>query len=92
MSIVANIEHTRLFPKSMGASAARGLTRMSGAALTMAAVGGWLCLATWSNQDPSLSNAVDSTAVNSLGNGGAIVSDLLFQTIGLGRRSGVFSQ
>lgn len=83
MSIVADIEHTRLFPDSLGTGAKRGLTRFLGAALTMTAIAGWLCLATWSNQDPSLSNATDLVAGNLLGYGGAVVADLLFQTLGL---------
>jgi DNA segregation ATPase FtsK/SpoIIIE, S-DNA-T family len=83
MSIVADIEHTRLFPDSLGSGAKRAFTRIFGAILTMAAIAGWLCLATWSNQDPSLSNATDLAATNLLGYGGAVVADLLFQTLGL---------
>ena len=83
MSIVANIEHTRLFPESLGSSAKRVLTRISGAALIMTAVAGFLCLATWSNQDPSFSNATDGAVANLLGTPGAVVADFLFQTLGL---------
>ncbi len=83
MSIVANIEHTRLFPDSLGSGAKRAVTRTIGGVLIIAAIAGWLSLATWSNQDPSLSNATDLAASNLLGNGGAIVADLLFQTLGL---------
>ena len=83
MSIVANIEHTRLFPDSLGSGAKRAFTRFMGAVLTMGAIAGWLCLATWSNHDPSLSNATDLAATNLLGSSGAIVADLLFQTLGL---------
>ncbi len=83
MSIVANIEHTRLFPESLGSSAKRVSIRVSGAVLIMMAVAGFLCLATWSNQDPSFSNATNSGAANLLGTPGAVVADLLFQTLGL---------
>ncbi len=83
MSIVANIEHTRLFPESLGSSAKRVATRVSGAVLIVMAVAGFLCLATWSNQDPSFSNATNSGAVNLLGAPGAVIADFLFQTLGL---------
>ncbi len=83
MSIVANIEHTRLFPDSLGSGAKRAFTRFFGGFLIMTAIAGWLCLATWSNHDPSMSNATDLAATNLLGSGGAIVADLLFQTLGL---------
>ena len=83
MSIVANIEHTRLFPDSLGSGAKRVFTRFFGGFLIMTAIAGWLCLATWSNHDPSMSNATDLAATNLLGSGGAIIADLLFQTLGL---------
>ncbi len=83
MSIVANIEHTRLFPDSLGSGAKRAFTRFVGGFLIMTAIAGWLCLATWSNHDPSMSNATDLAATNLLGSGGAIIADLLFQTLGL---------
>ncbi|MCF6200434.1 MAG: DNA translocase FtsK 4TM domain-containing protein, partial [Hyphomicrobiaceae bacterium] len=83
MSIVANIEHTRLFPESLGSSAKRVITRISGAVLMMSAVAGYLCLATWSSQDPSFSNATDGATTNLLGYGGAVTADFLFQTLGL---------
>jgi len=83
MSIVANIEHTRLFPESLGSSAKRVATRVSGAVLIVMAVAGFLCLATWSNQDPSFSNATNSGAANLLGAPGAVIADFLFQTLGL---------
>ena len=83
MSLVADIEHTRLFPDSLGSGAKRAFTRISGAVLTMTAIAGWLCLATWSSQDPSLSNATDQMATNLLGYPGAVAADLMFQTLGL---------
>jgi len=83
MSIVADVQHTRMFPDDLGYSLRRAMTRFSGAMLTMTAVMCWLSLATWSNQDPSLSNATDVAAGNLLGYPGAVVADMLFQTLGL---------
>src|SRR5436190_18877001 len=42
-----------------------------------------VALATWSVQDPSLSHATNSAIRNRLGFGGAIVSDLLMQLLGV---------
>ncbi|HTO78506.1 MAG TPA: DNA translocase FtsK [Methylocystis sp.] len=43
-----------------------------------------LALATWSTRDPSISHATDSPVRNWLGSPGAIVADLIMQTIGVG--------
>lgn len=40
-------------------------------------------LATWSVNDPSLNHATDGTVRNALGTPGAIIADILMQTIGL---------
>ena len=54
----------------------------AGAALASVALAGWLCLATWSTHDPSLTHATGGAVRNWLGPIGAIVSDLLLQTLG----------
>jgi len=43
-----------------------------------------LALATWSTRDPSINHATDSPVRNWLGSPGAIVADLIMQTIGVG--------
>jgi S-DNA-T family DNA segregation ATPase FtsK/SpoIIIE len=43
-----------------------------------------LALATWSTRDPSINHATDSPVRNWLGSPGAIVADLILQTIGVG--------
>ncbi len=43
-----------------------------------------LALATWSTRDPSINHATDSAVRNWLGSPGAIVADLIMQTIGVG--------
>ncbi len=58
------------------------LLKAVGWILLAAALAGWLSLATWSAQDPSLTHATSSAARNWLGQPGAIVSDLLLQTLG----------
>ena len=58
------------------------LLKAVGWLLLAAALVGWLSLATWSAQDPSLTHATSSAARNWLGKPGAIVSDLLLQTLG----------
>ncbi len=60
------------------------LLKAVGWLLLAAALAGWLSLASWSAQDPSLTHATSSTARNWLGQPGAVVSDLLLQTLGFG--------
>jgi DNA segregation ATPase FtsK/SpoIIIE, S-DNA-T family len=43
-----------------------------------------LALATWSTRDPSINHATDSLVRNWLGSPGAVVADLIMQTIGVG--------
>ena len=43
-----------------------------------------LALATWSTRDPSINHATESPVRNWLGSPGAIVADLIMQTIGVG--------
>ena len=65
----------RLVRRNLGA--VFGLTLLAGAAAVAAS------LATWTIDDPSLSHATDHLARNALGSGGAIVSDLVMQFLGL---------
>lgn len=44
----------------------------------------WTAVITWSVKDPSLTHATGGSASNALGIPGAIVSDLMLQTLGLG--------
>lgn len=59
------------------------LSNAAGVALACAAALGWLSLLSWSVHDPSLTHATSGATRNWLGQPGAIVSDLLLQTIGL---------
>ena len=61
----------------------RRLRECGGVALITLAVMMMVALATWSVQDPSLSNATSTPARNLLGSPGAIAADLLMQLFGL---------
>jgi DNA segregation ATPase FtsK/SpoIIIE, S-DNA-T family len=61
----------------------RRLRECGGVALITIAVMTMVALATWSVQDPSLSNATNIPARNLLGSPGAITADLLIQLFGL---------
>ncbi len=56
--------------------------RTAGLGLALLAAAGWLSLISWSAQDPSLTHAASGLTRNWLGPLGAIVSDLLLQTLG----------
>ena len=60
-----------------------GISRLAGMVLAVLTAAGWLSLMTWSAQDPSLTHAAGGTTRNLMGPFGAIVSDLLLQSIGL---------
>ncbi len=61
----------------------RLVRRSAGAVLLLAALGGWLSLASWSIHDPSLNNATRGPAQNLLGAWGATLADLSLQSLGL---------
>ena len=70
-------------PDSVREFASRRLREALGLILVAGCVALGLALVTWSVQDPSLNNASDGPVRNMLGSGGAIVADLLMQTLGL---------
>lgn len=61
----------------------RNLAGISGLAVIAVAAALAAALATWSVEDPSFSHATDAPVRNALGTGGAIIADLIMQTIGL---------
>ena len=56
----------------------------AGLALIALSAIGWISIITWSNIDPSLTHTTSEPTRNLLGPFGAIVSDLLLQTLGVG--------
>jgi S-DNA-T family DNA segregation ATPase FtsK/SpoIIIE len=73
----------RLLPETLEKTVRGWLARSAGAMLVLVSLSGWLCLVTWSIGDPSLSRAAGQLPRNLLGPFGAIVSDLLLQTLGI---------
>nr|WP_319384750.1 DNA translocase FtsK [uncultured Roseibium sp.] len=61
----------------------RNLVGASGLALIALAAMLAAALATWSVNDPSLNHATDGTVRNALGTPGAVIADILMQSIGL---------
>lgn len=59
------------------------LGRFAGGLLLLVVAALWLSVMTWSVNDPSLTHATSGTPRNLMGALGAIVSDLLLQTLGL---------
>ncbi|HRY08162.1 MAG TPA: DNA translocase FtsK 4TM domain-containing protein, partial [Hyphomicrobiaceae bacterium] len=57
--------------------------RFTGGLLLAVVAAAWLAVMTWSLNDPSLTHATSGTPRNVMGPLGAIVSDLLLQTLGL---------
>jgi DNA segregation ATPase FtsK/SpoIIIE, S-DNA-T family len=68
----------------LGAVLQRRLRELGGVALLSLATMAGLALATWSEQDPSLSHATKAPVHNLLGVPGATAADLLMQLFGLG--------
>src|ERR1700683_5629189 len=68
----------------LGAALQRRLRELGGIALLSLSVAAGLALATWSEQDPSLSHATNAPVHNLLGVPGATAADLLMQLFGLG--------
>jgi len=75
-------EPERLLPRSIEDRLLGALARAAGFALCLAAAAGWLALLTWSVNDPSLTHATSGPTSNILGTPGAVLSDLLLQTLG----------
>lgn len=73
----------RLLPSALEDALWRVMLRVSGAVLALVGVMGWLALISWSKYDPSLSTNSGTELRNLVGAHGAILSDLMVQTVGL---------
>ncbi|MEM7619203.1 MAG: DNA translocase FtsK [Pseudomonadota bacterium] len=79
----AAIHQDHLLPDRVEETFKRWCIQFFGMALFTVAVLGWLCLLSWSINDPSLNNATSTQPNNLLGLTGASFADLLFQFLGL---------
>ncbi|MFP3920779.1 MAG: DNA translocase FtsK 4TM domain-containing protein [Dichotomicrobium sp.] len=73
----------RLLPASMEAALVRLSRRGLGIATLSLALAGWASLLTWSITDPSLNHITERSPDNLLGVPGAVVADLMIQSVGL---------
>ena len=71
-------------PDSLRDFARKRVTELAGLLLLLSCGALALALATWSTRDPSISHATDSSVRNWLGSPGAVVADLIMQTVGVG--------
>ena len=76
------IDPQRLLPQSLEDRLLGWIGRFAGALLLVWTTAIWISLVSWSVFDPSLTHATTAPARNFAGPIGAIVSDLLFQTLG----------
>jgi len=71
-------------PDSLRDFARKRVTELAGLLLLLSCGALALALATWSTRDPSINHATDSSVRNWLGSPGAVVADLIMQTVGVG--------
>jgi len=76
------LEPRPLLPPTLEDRLLGALIKIIGLGLVLLALAGWLSLMTWSASDPSLTHATSGTTRNLLGPIGAILSDLVLQTVG----------
>jgi DNA segregation ATPase FtsK/SpoIIIE, S-DNA-T family len=78
------IDPQRLLPQSLEDRLLGWVGRFGGAILLVSTLLIWMSLVSWSVLDPSLTHTTTAAAHNFTGPVGAILSDLLFQMLGLG--------
>lgn len=76
------IDPQRLLPQSLEDRLLGWLARFGGGCLLATVCVVWLSLVSWSYSDPSLTHATTADARNWMGPLGAIIADLLLQTLG----------
>ncbi len=82
-AIERGLESLGLLSDSVRELLRRRLREIGGLALILLAGATAVALATWSVKDPSLSHATNAPIRNTLGMPGAVVADLLMQTLGV---------
>lgn len=79
----ARADQQRLLPIMVEDRLVAWTGRVVGLALLVLVGLMWACLVTWSSADPSLTHTTAGKTQNFMGSAGAVVSDLLLQTLGL---------
>ncbi|MGE3228980.1 MAG: DNA translocase FtsK 4TM domain-containing protein [Hyphomicrobium sp.] len=80
---VSGVDRQRFLPPALEARLIGTLGRGSGLLLLVALAAVWASMVSWSVADPSFSHETDGPVRNALGAPGAILADLLLQTLGL---------
>ena len=83
MPSASGLHRQRLLPPALEAHLIGALGRASGLVLLAVLAAVWASLVSWSVSDPSLTHVTSGAVRNALGAPGAIVADLLIQTLGL---------
>jgi DNA segregation ATPase FtsK/SpoIIIE, S-DNA-T family len=83
MSSLSGLDRQRLLPPALEARLIGTLGRGCGVLLCVVLAAVWASMVSWSVVDPSLSHATDGPVRNALGSPGAIIADLMIQTLGL---------
>lgn len=76
-------ETERLLPQSLEKRLRGGISRVYGVAVLVVLAAIWASLISWSAADPSLTHITSKPPANVLGYPGAILSDLLLESLGL---------
>src|SRR5215510_10610944 len=83
LAIERGLDNLGFLPDTVRDVLRRRLRELTGLGLIALAIALGVALGSWRVQDPSLSHATKAPVRNLLGTGGAIVSDLLMQLLGL---------
>jgi S-DNA-T family DNA segregation ATPase FtsK/SpoIIIE len=83
MALYGSSEPRPILPQPLEERLKGSFARLVGLVLAALTAAGWLSLMSWSAQDPSLTHAAGGATRNWMGPLGAIVSDLLLQSVGL---------
>lgn len=83
MSMTNSTSQVSLLPENLRTFMARRFKQMKGLALIAFALAISCALLSWSIKDPSINNATQAKPENLLGMPGAMIADMVFQTIGL---------
>ncbi len=91
MTAAVRSQNTPFLPPAWAAMLKRAALFAAGLSVVMVCVLALLALVSYSPDDPSLNTATDLTPQNALGLTGALLSDALLQTVGLGALAIIFA-